>query len=119
MTAHTHSEFVEGCYRCELHKDEIASATAEMLFEHGVMQDVLDDIDITVRMGGLGELDLFGIGFVWAQNQDALLAGKTTWAEQRVGALRSRMERMAATPDAPAQVAASAKPTEVEEADRG
>ena len=33
MTAHTHRTLVEGCFRCELNKDEIAAARAESLAE--------------------------------------------------------------------------------------
>ena len=30
MTAHLHSSYVEGCYRCELGKDEAAAAEAHL-----------------------------------------------------------------------------------------
>lgn len=37
MTPHTHRVYVDGCYRCELNKDEAADALADEKFEspHG------------------------------------------------------------------------------------
>lgn len=48
--------------------------------EHAVMAEVLASLDLATRCP-LGH-DLFHVGFVWAQNQEALLAGETTWAAQ-------------------------------------
>lgn len=33
-TLHLHREFVEGCYRCDLSRDEVVNATDELREEH-------------------------------------------------------------------------------------
>lgn len=53
-----------------------------LLREHRVMREVLASLDFATRVGGMGGLTPFDVGFIWAQNQDALLAGDTTWGAQ-------------------------------------
>lgn len=52
MTTHMHAEFVEGCYRCDLNKDEVGSPLDYLrdVFAHG--ENVVGGkVDLT----GLGE----------------------------------------------------------------
>ncbi len=78
-----------GFCECECHPaDPVADFDHAMLvIEHlrgqnEVMRQVLDSLDSTTRMGGLTGKTPFDVGFIWCQNQEALLAGETTWAAQ-------------------------------------
>jgi hypothetical protein len=45
MTQHTHPEHVEGCFRCELSKDELTDAEEERENLRDVLTDLVDFTD--------------------------------------------------------------------------
>ena len=57
MTAHLHSTFVEGCYRCDLSRDEVPPTwTGDEIIDAG-HRLAWDDHDIAFLISTLQEMD--------------------------------------------------------------
>lgn len=52
-------------------------------FQQGVMRQVLDDAEASLRMGNVQRA--MHVIFVWAQRKDYLLAGSESWEDQNIG----------------------------------
>lgn len=59
----------------------MSDVTPSIDAELEVLRAVTNDLALAVRMGGLAG-DPVTLAFVWAQNKDELLRGRTTWEAQ-------------------------------------